>query len=120
MDDYRARGIHTAIQINGRQHSLKGINKEALLGTSTGGFLTPAQVKMTAQIQAMRGGKQMRSADQMVFQQRKLAFVEIGEAREQPFAHQPAKDGIAQEFEPLVIRPAFGGSFLAHWRARVG
>jgi len=107
MDDYRARRIHPAIQIDSRQHSLKCVDEEALLGTSTGGFLTAAKVKMTAQIQTMSGGKQMRGADQMVFQQRELALIEIGEACEQPFAHQPAKYRIAKEFEPLVIRAAF-------------
>ena len=39
----------------------------------------------------------------MVFEKRKLAFVELAEAGEQPLADQPAKDRISEELEPFVI-----------------
>jgi len=48
-------------------------------------------------------------ADEVVFDQRQLAFGEATEAVEEPLADETAQDGIAQELKALVVRREFAG-----------
>ncbi|MCG3776586.1 MAG: hypothetical protein JW395_3445 [Nitrospira sp.] len=41
--------------------------------------------------------------DKVVFEEGKLAFVEIYEALKKKFAHQPAQHRVAQKFQALVV-----------------
>lgn len=98
-----ARRIGAPIEINGCQHGFEGVYEQALFTAAASRFLASAQLQITAQIEPMRGCEKMRGADQVILDQRELAFREIPETGEQPFADQPTENRIAQEFEAFVV-----------------
>ena len=116
--DTRARRSRAASappsEINRCQDGLESIHQQTLFAAAAGGFLAAAQLQIPAEIELVRGGQQMRGADQVVLEQGKLAFSEIPKAGKQPFADEPAENRVAQEFKAFVIglraTPACGGA----------
>ena len=105
-------GCGAAVQIHRRQYCLEGVHQQSLLGPAARRFLSTAQMQISPEIEALRRGQQMQRADQMILEQRKLAFVEIPEMPKQPFADQPAQNRSRPETQAARYR---AGRF-ARWR----
>ena len=71
---------------------------------------------MAPQSDVQRDLVQVRRADQVSFQFRQTPFGKIGVALEKHVAHQETQDGIAQEFELLVVGSGALGMLLVHRR----
>src|SRR5215469_17910027 len=61
----------------------------------------------------MRGGQKMSGTHQIILEEGKLAFREFVKAREEPFAHNPAENRIAQKFQAFVIERESGVRFVS-------
>jgi len=101
--DDGARRFDTAIEKDGSQNGFEGVHEEALLRSAACGFLAATQVEKATKIQTMGRGEQVGGAHKVVLQEGKLPFAEILKLLEQPFTDKPAENGIAEEFEALVI-----------------
>ena len=106
-----ARRLQAAIQVDGRDDRFQRVHQQRLLAAAAAHLLAAAQFQVAAQFQAPRHAMQMRGAHQARLQHRKLAFLGQRKAAEQYVAHHQPQDGIAQEFQLLVVDQAAPAPF---------
>ncbi len=103
--DQHPRGVKARVLVDGGDDGLQRVAQQRLFPPSAGQHLGPAQLQHLAQADLARHGGTGFLAHQGVEAGRKLPLARAGVGGQERLGHDKAQDPVAQEFQPLVVRP---------------
>ncbi len=101
--DDAADGDEVAIQIHGADEGLEGIGKGAGAVAAAVGFFAAAHHEVAAEAEALGQEAEAVARDDAGADLGQVAFGKAGELIEEVLGEDELEDGVAEEFEPLVI-----------------
>src|SRR5438552_14950603 len=103
-------GLQAGVKENGGYDRLESVGEQRGFIAASGFFLAAAEAQVFAESECARRPLQRTCVHQPRAAFRKLAFGPVGESFQQIFACQQIEDGIAQEFQPLVVSGRSGSA----------
>ena len=115
--DHVARGVESGIQIDGSDHSLHRVGQQCLFAPSARQHLGSAQLQHIAQADFPGHARAGLALHQRVVSRCKLPLAGLQVGAKQRLGHHQAQHPVAQEFQPLVVRPRRRGDRAVGQRA---
>ncbi len=107
LDDFffneAASGGEAAVEIEGGDDGFERIGEERGLAAASAGFFTAAETDVVAEADSGGDVAEVAGGDYGGAEAGELAFAEVREALEEGFGGEEAEDGVADEFELLVV-----------------
>src|SRR5690606_18740535 len=97
--------LHAAVQVDGADQGFQGVGEDGFTAVAAALQLARPQAQVIAQAEAAGQHGQGLALDQARAQARQLAFAGLREALEQRLAGDEVEDGVAEEFQALVVAP---------------
>ena len=114
------RGFEAAVDVKRGDDRFYGIRQQHLLLPAPTHLLAAAELQEFAQSEFLRYPVEMRRADQMGLDLRQAAFRPAVMAQDKTLANQEPKNGVAQEFQTLIVKRGGVFGFLAEGKRSMG
>ncbi len=98
--------VETGIQVNRRDQRLERIGENGFAPKTAALEFARAELELVAQLKLARDRRQRLPVDQLRAQARKLTLAGIRVSLVKQLGHDHAKQRVAEEFHPLVVRLA--------------